>query len=47
MFNFATKSTQYKASKVLGGADVSDASSFRTLFCGKSNRKEITSSLES
>lgn len=35
MFNFATKSTQYKSSKVLGGADVSDATSFRTLFCGR------------
>ena len=35
MFNFATNSTKYNSSKVLGGADISDASSFRTLFCGK------------
>ena len=34
MFNFATYSTQYRSSKVLGGADVADATSFRTLFCG-------------
>ena len=35
MFNFATYSTQFRPAKVLGGADVADATSFRTLFCGK------------
>ena len=35
MFNFATKSTTFSPGKVLGGADVADSTSFRTLFCGK------------
>ena len=35
MFNFATKSTQFSPGKVLGGADVADYTSYRTLFCGK------------
>ena len=34
MFNFATKSTQFSPGKVLGGADIADSTSFRTLFCG-------------
>ena len=35
MFNFATKSTQFSPGKVLGGADIADSTSYRTLFCGK------------
>lgn len=35
MFNLATKSTQFSPGKVLGGADIGDSVSYRTLFCGK------------
>ena len=39
MFNFATKSTQFTPGKILGGADVADSATYRTLFCGKSKSR--------
>ena len=35
MFNFAAQAvTSFSPGKVLGGADVADSTSYRTLFCG-------------
>ena len=36
MFNYAAQAvTSFSPGKVLGGADIADSTSFRTLFCGK------------